>query len=201
MVVDPSVPLHALIPADDNDARYPGPALILGSEDWNGFNSGNMVYRVGVEMVAYLSHVLALSDDITKEYAVLTANLTEKPREGPDGIESPPSDQRALCLVLEQFPAYAEVFYHGPQQWLNSYGVPNDEEAGDRERIQLHTHLVADAKYRDSYQEFIDREEDVWERMARWSMSELEERENEVREVAGKWWVTARTGVPKCIWV
>lgn len=194
MIVDPTVPLHSLLP--DKDAREEvGPAFIIGSEDGNGYNSGNMIYRCGIELAAYLSHTIAISDDITKDYDKVM-------RDSPDGkephdIETPPSDQRALCLVLEGFPTYANRFYHYPQRWLNSYDLPRDDSSD----IQLHTHLVAGRKYRAEYDEYLEKNMIGWTRLNGMTRQEVEQKVKDVKETARAWWETARTGLPKCIWI
>ena len=192
LVVDPSVPLHSLIPSDSTHSITP---LIVGSEDSNGFNSGNMLYRCDIDLAAYLAQTIALSDNITKEYEAAMAEAALLEMTKPE-IESPPSDQRALCLVLEQDVSFSKRFFHYPQVWLNSYDV---FESGGR--IQLHSHLVAGQKYRDEYKEWIEKWDENWDRLKMMGLGELEERVREVRGIADEYWETARTGLPKCIWI
>lgn len=188
MIVDPTVPLHSLLPKDDIRADV-GPAFILGSEDFMGFNSGNMVYRCGMELAGFLSHMIALSDDMTKIYR-------QAESQGPDGtrgVELSPSDQRSMCLILEKFPAYSSRFYHYPQGWLNAYGI--HEERVD---VQLHTHLVAYSKFRDEYDEYTAEWESGWARLNNMTRLEVEQRVIDVEKKAEDWWETAKIGHPRC---
>lgn len=193
LVVDPTVPLHALLP--DNTTRPGLDPFILGSEDSAGYNSGNLVYRCNVELAAYLAHTLAISDNITKKYDEIMgkiANGTE-----PDGIELPPSDQRALCLAMKQNESYGSRFFHYEKRWLNSYELPNDDMA----RIQLHTHLVSGSKYRDEYDEYEAAERRGWQWIRGKTAEQMEERVEQVRAIAGVHWGKARIGLPHCVWV
>lgn len=156
-----------------------------------------MIYRCDLELAAYLSHAIAISDDITKNYDKVM-------RQSPDGkephdVETPPSDQRALCLVLEAVPEYASRFYHYPQGWLNSYDIPKDDGAGAP--IQLHTHLVAGRKYRAEYNEYTLQWEKGWSRLISMTREESERRVIKVEQIAANWWTSARIGLPKCIWI
>jgi hypothetical protein len=193
LVVDPSVPLHSLIPSDTGHAITP---LIVGSEDSNGFNSGNMLYRCDINLAAYLAQTIALSDNITKEYDAAMAEAALLEMTKPE-IETPPSDQRALCLVLEQDKSFSKRFFHYPQVWLNSYDIFESGEG----KVQLHSHLVAGRKYRDEYSEWIEKWDENWNKMKEMGLVELEERVKEVRGIADQYWETARTGLPKCIWI
>jgi hypothetical protein len=205
LVIDPSIPLHALLPAEN--AHPDVQAFIVGSEDGNGFNSGNMIYRCNLDLAAFLAHTIALSDDITRAYDIALAEVSLSNGKDPK-VETPPSDQRAVCLVLEQEEAYSSRFFHYPQEWLNSYDLPPKSNAplGGSEsenpiRIQLHTHLVANNKYRTEYSKYIEVERSNWEKLIQMSSGELEERVWQVQEVAHDHWQTARVGLPKCIWI
>lgn len=192
--MDPTVPLHSLLP-DDNVRKEIGRAFIIGSEDANGYNSGNMIYRCGIELAAYLSHTLAISDDVTKNYDKV---MSESPDgKEPHGIETPPSDQRALCLVLEDRPTYASRFFHYPQRWLNSYDLPQKNDLG----VQLHTHLVAGRKYRANYDEYVAEETVGWRRLNSMTGQDAIQRASDVHSRAADWWKDARVGLPKCIWI
>jgi len=194
LVVDPSVALHSLIPSD---TAHPDIApFIVGSEDSNGYNSGNMLYRCDVNLAVYLAQTIALSDTITKEYnaAMAEAALLEmtKPK-----LETPPSDQRALCLVLERDESFSKRFFHYPQVWLNSYDIFEPGEGN----VQLHSHLVAGRKYRDEYREWLEKWDENWTKLRGMGVVEVEERVRQVKSIADEWWKHARTGLPKCIWI
>jgi hypothetical protein len=194
LVVDPSVPLHSLIPSD---SAYPDiTPLIVGSEDSNGYNSGNMLYRCDINLAVYLARTIALSDTITKEYEAAMAEVALLEMTKPK-LETPPSDQRALCLVLEQDEAFSRRFFHYPQVWLNSYDIFESGEG----KVQLHSHLVAGRKYRDEYKEWLEKWDENWTRLKGMGLVELDERVREIKNIADEWWKTARTGLPKCIWI
>lgn len=186
-MVNPLVPIHALIP-DDNMLPSP-PPLILGTSDWNGFNSGVMMYRCHLDTVAFLSQALTLSDDITREY--LKAAETGSTA----GMETPPSDQRAVCLVLEKQQAFRSRFYRYPQHWLNNYDLPSDKAS-----LSLHIHLVADNKYQHDLSPYLNAERDVLQSMEVEDVN-LDRVVEDYKEQASAWWLTGNLAMPKCIWI
>ena len=183
LIRNPAIPLHALLPTDPA-------ALILGTEDFNGFNSGNMLYRCGRDLIAFLSHAIALSYQIAREYDVAQdvggGELFD--------IETPPSDQRALCLTLEQQSSFADRFFHYPSHWLNAY-LP------DLRDMQLNSHLVADDKYRADLDQFLISEREGWGRLEEMSTAEIIVTVESVKSQAEDYWKDAKTGLPHCIWV
>lgn len=185
LIRNPLIPLHALLPPDVD-------AFILGAEDFNGFNSGNMLYRCGLDLIAYLSRAIVVSDDITRAYD--TAQSQSGSGSAPADMETPPSDQRALCLTLESNPIYADRFFHYPQHWLNAYPP-------DIQPMQLNTHMVADDKYRTDLDQFLESEREIMDRMRLMTLEEVRSEEVSVGNVAKEHWKTARVGLPKCIWV
>lgn len=197
---NPFIPVHSLLPPDRPDDTRP-PPLIVGTEDFNGFNSGNIIYRVGPDLISFISHAFAIADDVTRRYEA------EKSRQegngkgdgniNMDGWETPPSDQRALCLTLEAKVEYSTRFYHYDTGWLNAY--PGWELPDDR--VMLNTHMVADHKYRSEFDEYRGYWDEIYGKMLSATPEEVVKETIRVRKVAEEWWKTARVECPKCTWI
>jgi hypothetical protein len=174
----------------------------VGCEDWNGFNAGNVLYRVSLDLIALLSRVLTIADDMTRTYhAALAAGeaVAEGNPEGDEdgngaGVELPPSDQRAQCLALNT-QAYGERFYPVPDEWINAYPW------FDRNELQLNTHFVGGNKHTDDLSEYRTAWRDRMRRVARMSGDELREEVGYWRSKAAAHWAEARIGAPKCDWI
>jgi hypothetical protein len=159
---------------------------MLGAEDFNGFNSGNLLYRCGLDLIAFLSRTIVKSDDMIRAYSYDKVD--------PVGIESPPSDQRAICLTLQDHPTYANRFYHYPEHWLNAYPsklVP----------MQLNTHMVASNKYQTDLEQFTESERLTMEHIRSMTPEDVKSEEERVGNSAREHWKTAKVGAPKCFWV
>jgi hypothetical protein len=145
LIVDPSIPLHSLIPVDDIRPNA-NPPLILGNEDKNGFNAGNMLFRVHIDLIYFLSHTFALADDTTKAYYNASAALGYLVKEGKNQIiETPPSDQKSMCLLMHKDKTFGSRFYQYPPRWLNWYesrwddGTDSTATAGAMTRTRWRT--------------------------------------------------------------
>jgi hypothetical protein len=215
LIVDPSIPLHSLIPVDDIRPNA-NPPLILGNEDKNGFNAGNMLFRVHIDLIYFLSHTFALADDTTKAYYNASAALGYLVKEGKNQIiETPPSDQKSMCLLMHKDKTFGSRFYQYPPRWLNWYesrwddGTDSTATAGAMTRnsveddlvIQLHIHLVAGAKNWARMDPYVEREWIKWSQLLSMNTKELEARSEQVKRVSNDHWKTAKIGAPPCVWV
>lgn len=201
MIRNPQIPVHALLPLSPSHTN----ATVVGCEDWNGFNAGNIIYRVSLETIAFLSHVLALTDEQTRAYIAAGSPVPPDPEgEGTDpdqipgqvdGVELPPSDQRAQCLVLERMEAYGNRFYAMPDEWLNAYPWY------DRNELQLNTHFVGGNKYTDDVDNYVELEKAQLRMLKSMSKGEVRQEEQKWAELAGQYWAGVRVGAPKCDWI
>ena len=148
IIVDPSIAPHYMLPSEDQNASF------LITQDWNGFNSGLMLYRVSHLCATFLARVLAL------EYSSVDPTADTQ-----TSIESLGylSDQRIIGLSLHRYKDMAEQTYLIPQDWFNAFVYPPDDpvahgpEANLKdlqlyqswtkdERVQLQAHLAGVAK-------------------------------------------------------
>lgn len=197
MITNPQIPIHALLPP----SSAPSPVLIVGCEDWNGFNAGNVLYRVSLELVTFLSHTLAIADEMTRTYhAAVEAGETiaegnpAGEEEHEPGVEQPPSDQRAQCLALTQLEQYNQSFYPVPDYWINAYPWYDQNE------IQLNTHLVGGNKFTDDLSGYI---QDWYKgvRLVRQMGGDKRQEVERWRVKAREYWQGATISPPKCDWI
>jgi hypothetical protein len=208
LVVDPTIPLHALLPPHtpvntSNPLPNANTPLIIGTEDINGFNAGNILFKCSLDLIYFISHTLALADEITRSYHLANTRLGYVVQEGEDQeVETPPSDQRAMCLVLEKDEYYAGRFWHYNNTWFNEYTYGNSPDPGSEGAVlQLHTHLSANLKYKWRFDKYVEAEWRKWNELVAMDTKQLEQRVEDVKKVAEGWWATAKIGKPKCIWI
>jgi len=147
IIVDPSIAPHYMLPPEEKDA------LLIITEDFQGFNSGTIFYKVSHHAATFLARVIALEHSAVDPQAD-----TQAPGEGAFYA----SDQRAIGLAIQRFKDVAERTYFMPQDWFNSYEYPPNDpgvhDVGSKEemevykewlevdRIQLQAHMAGGAK-------------------------------------------------------
>lgn len=183
--INPSIPLHNLLPPRDS------PVWFMGNEDWNGFNAGNMLIRISRETVAFLSEVIAREVDMSRY-------------DGTGKYASPPpSDQEALCLEVSS-DEWREHFYSIPMKWINAYCSPYERGQDDGGPVtlpwtdggeqqpgiwtpQLNFHLVFILKHYRDPQSLLEQMDNVWKRMAS-DQGWRTETGAKAAFAGGKWW-------------
>ena len=180
--------IHDLLPPTTLDP----PPLILANQDLNGFNDGVTLSRVSHQLVSFLSQVIVASHSLTSQWHLGT------------GGEGPPSDQRAISLVILGDNDFREGFYEIPMTWLNAYTIPIEtEETIENDDLQGQVHLVNREKYDWEFEGIIGLADEVYRRAQERAWTEgregngldLMEKREKVREAATAWWSHAKNGI------
>lgn len=198
LIVDPSVPLHLLLPNSTLYSTLSPAPFIIGTQDYLGFNNGIITYRVSHRTVTFLSRVLAI------EYHIIEPDSSIPPQ--PILDDSPPFDQRATGLALKNYRDAAEGFYLIPQEWFSGYddpvhGPPAEDlpEGG----VRMGIHFAGPVGKAKKWEECVALEEAVWSEAADAARElsvggtgiELLPGVERVKKAGEDWWRDARNGI------
>ena len=187
LIVNPEIAIHDLLPSPD--ALDP-PPLILGNQDFNGFNAGVIIFRVSKDLVDFLVRTLAAEIEL-----VDIAGGSEL------------SDQTLLNHAFQTFHDVAARFYEIPYRWLNAYHQEFDESANAKEPGPLlQLHLVSDSKYVVDYVRHLRHAEEVYMEAARLDQNvtkglQTMAKRKRVTEFAEEYWRDAKGGVEGVRWL
>ncbi|WVQ64923.1 uncharacterized protein L199_003093 [Kwoniella botswanensis] len=204
VICNPSIPLHHLIPSAVH-RLIPEP-LFLGIRDFNGFNNGNMIFRVNRRIIAFLSNALSIEE--SRAQKIMSGNKDVDPKGRiRDNFAS---DQESLSIALLS-PENQDVqrgFYEMPCDWFNFYPeqFKDDYTHPPEERMILQVHYPNFRKWTYPLQPIVSHAENIYNTAVGNALNaglvnshseglELMDWYEKSKMVADDWWRTAKSGI------
>jgi hypothetical protein len=199
-----------MLPPEEKDA------ILLVTQDFNGFNAGMAIYRVCHQTATFLARTIAL------EHHNVDPGADTK---DPDASAEYTSDQYALGRAMQRYKDVSDRTYEIPQNWFNSYEFPpEDPESGDAadqgedgmegyqewlaaDRLQLQVHLAGPWKISDMWLGWYKLAEEVYragceiakERGVEGNGLDLLLHRYKAEEAARSWWAEAKAGAQELV--